>query len=267
MYAITLPLMTVVGLLAAGLTYWVASRMLVRPWHKGISDPNSEIEKDISDLKVPLPSSAGRIAKEIERLGFTPFGISETDVGGQIGRAWYYANPEGTIFAEIIDYMSSGALQFSAIFPDDSLIEVSFPIGENITTPTYIARFTREGVQQAFNIMQKLVTEQRQQKQITPRQMNDMVTILAWEPIWRSRYRPIKYRAPQRRGIITGLFAALAVGSAAAGLVVAVIEVFPNPDEVTAIATTLGLSVMGAGIVFAGATMAMVRLIMHHAGQ
>jgi hypothetical protein len=112
--------------------------------------------RDVSDEVRLYPMPEG-IYAELGKLGFERLGEIEVKVPARpLMTEWVFTNSEGTIQAGLIFLNAKNTLkqmvQFSSNFAENNVVETSFPIGEDIETPSFRSALNHESVQAAYDI-------------------------------------------------------------------------------------------------------------------
>lgn len=123
---------------------------LIIKWQRVTTAP-SRRSYDVSNESQPPPKAVYEMLKILEEIGFVRLGEVAIDVLPLSKKVtWLLTKNKGMILAEVIKMEDKAACQFTTIFRDESILETSFPIGENIDKPNYRSRKNEVSLQAAF---------------------------------------------------------------------------------------------------------------------
>ncbi|MBN1284913.1 MAG: hypothetical protein JXB47_05925 [Anaerolineae bacterium] len=157
-------------------------------------------ERDVSYDQHPLSAAAQAIVDQLTPLGFTRLGETATDLPGHPGQiTWYFMSADGTITTEVVSLAmlgkERGIVQFTTVFSDESVLETSYPIGDNLDYPDFYSRKNDESVAAAYEMHRRTAGE-LQIKHGAPRTVKSMTELLSWAALHRERHVRRKLRPP-----------------------------------------------------------------------
>lgn len=115
--------------------------------------------EDISDTIDTLPESTA--ISKLEELGFRYVGTLRA-INPKLAKptdTQMFVDASNTISAEVGRLKQLDLVGFEAHFHDGSILQVSYPWGENITTPRYKWRYTTVGIKTAYEQIQVMIEE------------------------------------------------------------------------------------------------------------
>lgn len=198
-----LELFIVIAALTIGISLYSNYRKWVYVWMVSTvrDKPPQVVDVTSSDISVPEPVQYA--VRMLEELGFQQYAISETHLPtlSTVGITWLFTNSEKDVSAEVIEYQNGAAVQFSTWYNDDTLVETSYPCGENINTKTFWSHFTREGIAEAYWLHRDQMQQFAAQTIRVPAPARSIDVFIERERIYHIKHKPIKYRPPILRGI------------------------------------------------------------------
>jgi hypothetical protein len=239
-------------------------RKWVHTWLASIMNNKPRQVVDVTSSEISMPEPVQYTVRMLDELGFQQFAITETHLPtlDTVGITWLLINAEKDVSAEVVEYKDRAAVQFTTWYNDDSLVETSYPIGENINTKTFRSHFTREGIAEAYLLHKDQMQQFTAQTFRVPAATRSFGVFAERERIYQLKYKPIKFRAPLLRGIGITVSMALVWGL---GLVAVGVYAVPelhvaNPRLVHQIAIAIiGLS--GSAYLY------FIRKAQHHADE
>jgi hypothetical protein len=164
-------------------------------------NPPQVVDVTSSDIDTPKPIQDA--AKTLEELGFQQFAISETHLPAldKVGLTWLFTNSERDVSAEVVEHKNRSAVQFSTWYDDDTLVETSYPFGENINTKKFRSHFTRISIAEAYQLHRDQMQKFTAQTFRVPMPTRSIDIFIERERTYHTKHKPIKYRSPILRGI------------------------------------------------------------------
>ena len=137
--------------------------------------------------------------------------------------AWHFNNSEKGIRAELIEYQA--AVEFTTHYDDNTIVETSYPIGENFNIGTYHCRFSRKSISDAYQIHQEQMRKVTAKNFRVPRPISSIDEFIMDYRIHRARFGRYKFLPGLLRGI--GKYI---VGSTLVGLILVMFTIVVIPD-------------------------------------
>ncbi|MBN2084550.1 MAG: hypothetical protein JW748_04945 [Anaerolineales bacterium] len=166
--------------------------------------------QDISAQELPVPPELKHLVGALADLGFSRLGEVQVKIpGGQTALSRIYVSADKRIFAELTE---SRIVLFTSVFPDDTVVETGFPVGENFNTKVFRSHTVTTGIEQAHQHQLREIKAYRRPHGI-PRKIETMEDYRAWEAMYRAKHVSRKMRRHTWLGFLQT--AALGVGIAA----------------------------------------------------
>lgn len=243
---LTLPLGLFIIIAALFMAYslYFSYKNLMRRWLISFfrREPPRIVDVTKSDIDIPMPVLAATL--NLEELGFQQCAVSEVHLPQHrvVGITWHYINSERDINVELIKYKNKAAVQFTTWYNDDTVIETSYPIGENFGTKTYRRRFSRSSISDAYWIHREQMRKLTEKKFLVPKPIRSIGEYISDYQAYQTRFAPYKFLPGLLRG--TGRFIAINVIAATFLLLVAIYAVpdlhFQDPTLTGIIALAIG---------------------------
>ncbi len=259
-----LELFIVIAALTIGISLYINYRIWVHVWLASIVRKGPPQVEDATSSDIATPKPVQEAANMLEELGFQQYAISETylPVLDITGLTWLFVNSGKDVSAEVIEYQNGAAVQFSTWYNDDSLVETSWPCGENIKTKMFWSRLTREGIAEAYWLHRDQMQQFAAQIIRVPAPTRSIDVFIEREGIYKLKHKPIKYRPPMLRGI--GITISITIVLITAFIIVAIYAVpeisVENPKLVYQIAAAI---ILLSGLAFSY----LMKKIQYHAGD
>lgn len=185
-----------------GLTFYI----FVWKWARGLMRRKPPHMVDVTDTDFFIPAPVQVAARELEELGFQRVTVIEVHLPEHqaVSNVWYYINLEKDVSVELIEYGDKAAVQFTTWYDDDSVVETSYPIGENIDTNNFRSHFSKTGISDAYHLHREQMHKFAMKKFSIPIPINSLDKYTECEAKYQIKHKPIKFRRGLMRGL--GLF-------------------------------------------------------------
>lgn len=178
--SIVLLFMITVGIIfAAYLAGWATL-------YHSMKNINSRRVSNITSKNVPIPADKQYMWKGLRELGFSRLceTYEETGFGTSHVNRYFYLPPYKTT-AVINDQVS--ILGFFSFFWDDTVLQTTFPFGENIDALNFRSRFTDESIEAAFQLHIKEL-EDFENRHGSPALVENIGQILHWLRVYDQKH-------------------------------------------------------------------------------
>lgn len=136
---------------------------------------------NVTSKNIMMPTNIRPLWDSIRGLGFTRLCEISKEVqgaGAQFQR--FFSSPDGRVTALIID--KSGMVGFLSFFGEETILQTTFPLGQNLDAPHYRSRFCEESVEIAYQFHLNEVLE-FEQKYGKPLLIENIGHIIHWDKI------------------------------------------------------------------------------------